>query len=94
MVRGLIRAADRGGIGTHPFIGIIPPQEILRICALIMRRAPDGSIELAFPINDNGMIFLSSMGRVARHAGIGIGIKPPVIGIIFNNITDSAKKMS
>jgi hypothetical protein len=93
IIWGLIGTADRGSIGTHPFIGIISPQEILRICALIMRRAPDGSIELAFPINGNGMISLSSMGRVARHARIWIGIKPPVIGIIFNNITDSAKKM-
>jgi hypothetical protein len=89
----LVGATHGGGIVTHPLTLVIPPQEILRICALIVRRTSDGRIELACSINGNRMISLGSMRRMTRHTGIGIGIKPPALGIILNEITDIPQLM-
>jgi hypothetical protein len=80
MIWGLVGATHGGGIITHPLARVIPPQGIGRICALIMRRTPDGRIELASPTNiGNRMISLASMGVVAGHTGIGIVIKAPAL---------------
>jgi hypothetical protein len=94
IIWGLIVASNRAGIVTHPLTLIISPQEICSICVLIMFRASDGSIELTFTINLNGMISLGMMGRVACYTGMGIGIKPPVMGIIFNNQPNLPQMMS
>jgi hypothetical protein len=79
-------------IVTHPLTLIISPQEICSICVLIMRRKSYGSIELTSH-NGNRMILLGMMGRVACHTGMGVGIKPPLVGIIFDNRPNLSQMM-